>query len=86
MSGNGSDFATDVTCKLFFSVNQSVLGKRDRDERFFRGRFVVHRDTNGSSTTMAVKLLADGEVVYQSDTITSSSTDIPAFHVDADGV
>lgn len=35
---------------------------------------------------MAIKILADGSEVYQSDTITSSSTGIPPFHVDADGV
>lgn len=86
LMGNGSDFAENVTCKLFFAVNQNVIGKRDRSERFFDGRFVVCRDTNGSSTTMAIKILADGNEVYQSDTITSSSTGIPAFHVDADGV
>ena len=63
-----------------------MIGKRDRSERFFDGRFVVCRDTNGSSTTMEIKILADGNEVYQSDTITSSSTGIPAFHVDADGV
>lgn len=86
LMGNGSDFAENVTCKLFFAVNQNVIGKRDRSERFFDGRFVVCRDTNGSSTTMVIKILADGNEVYQSDTITSSSTGIPAFHVDADGV
>lgn len=86
LMGNGSDFAENVTCKLFFAVNQNVIGKRDRSERFFDGRFVVCRDTNGSSTTMAIKILADGNEVYQSDSITSSSTGIPAFHVDADGV
>lgn len=86
LMGNGSDFAENVTCKLFFAVNQNVIGKRERSERFFDGRFVVCRDTNGSSTTMAIKILADGSEVYQSDTITSASTDIPAFHVDADGV
>ena len=86
LMGNGSDFAENVTCKLFFAVNQNVIGKRDRSERFFDGRFVVCRDTNGSSTTMAIKIMADGNEVYQSDSITSSSTGIPAFHVDADGV
>ena len=86
LMGNGSDFAENVNCKLFFAVNQNVIGKRDRSERFFDGHFVVCRDTNGSSTTMVIKILTDGNEVYQSDTITSSSTGIPAFHVDADGV
>lgn len=35
---------------------------------------------------IAIKILAEGNEVYQSDIITSSSTSIFAFHVDADGV
>lgn len=86
MMGNGNDFAENVTCQLFFAVNQNVIGKRDQSERYFNGRFVVSRDTNGSSTTMAIKILADGNEVYRSETIASYSTDIPAFHINADGV
>lgn len=35
---------------------------------------------------IAIKILAEGNEVYQSDIITSSSTSIFAFHVDTDGV
>ena len=33
-----------------------------------------------------MKIFTGGNEVYKSDTITSSSTDIPPFHVDVDGI
>lgn len=86
LMGNGEDFATNVESKLFFSVNQEALEKQSADKRYFDGYFVIGRDTNGSPTTAKITILADDKVVYKSNTITSTSTNIPKFHIPASGV
>lgn len=86
MMGNGADFETDVESKLYFSVNQKKLAKYPKNERYFDGHFVIGRETNGSTTTAKIKILIDDKVVYETDTINAASTNIPAFHIPANGV
>lgn len=86
MMGNGTDFSEKVESKLYISVNQDVLAKKPEDEQYLDGYFVVGKETKGSTTTMKITILADGEAVYESDTITAASTNIPPFHISAKGV
>ncbi len=81
LMGNGRDFAEDVESNIYIAVNQDVLSKRPKKERYFDGQFVIGRDTNGSTTTAAVSIYADGKEVYQSGEITAASTRIPPFHI-----
>lgn len=84
MMGNSNDFSETVVSKSYYGVNQDVLSKQE--DHNLNGRIVVHRDTNGSSTTASVIAYADGKVVYESGKFDCVSTDIPEFSISADGV
>lgn len=86
MMGNGNDFAEDVESRIYLSVNQEVANKRVPEERYMNGRFVIERNTNGSTTTANISILADDIEVYNSGEITSVTTNIPEFHVNLDKV
>lgn len=86
LMGNGTDFAEDVESNIYIAVNQDVLLKRSKEERYFSGKIVIGRDTNGSTTTAEISIYADGEEVYQSGEITAASTKIPSFRIPATGI
>lgn len=86
LMGNGTDFAENVESNFYFAVNQDVLSQLPEEDRCLNGHFVVARDTNGSPTTASISIYADGEEVYQSGEILSTSTQIPPFQIPAEGV
>lgn len=86
LMGNGRDFAEDVESNIYIAVNQEVLLKRPKKERYFSGQIVIGRDTNGSTTTAEISIYADGKEVYESGVITATSTQIPSFRIPATGI
>lgn len=86
LMGNGNDFREKVTSNMYINVNQDMLANLEPDKKYFDGWFVVHRDTNGSTTTANISIYADDVLVYQSGDINAASIKIPPFKISVDGV
>ena len=84
LMGNGTDFREKVTSNTYINVNQDILERIESDKKYFEGWFVIHKDTNGSTTTANISVYADDVLVYQSGDINAASTKIPPFKIPVD--
>ena len=82
--GNGTDFREKVTSNTYINVNQDILERIESDKKYFEGWFVIHKATNGSTTTANISVYADDVLVYQSGDINAASTKIPPFKIPVD--
>ena len=81
LEGNTGNTEKEIISEMHYAFNEESVQTLSEDERYFIGKFVIAKDVNGSSSTVVISILLDGDEVYNSGEVNAYSVDIPPFKV-----